>query len=76
MTTYRIDTKALYALLDTHRKNQGISWREVARQTGMSSSSFTWISKGKAPNSHALVTLLIWMGTGVDIMHLATTEET
>ena len=67
MSLYHLDEAALYRYLNARRQREGLSWRGVAAQTGCPPSLFTKISKGGAPNAHALMTLLVWLGLGRDL---------
>lgn len=56
------NTAALYERLDAKRDAAGLSWRDVAKVTGLSPSLFTRISRGHAPSAHGLAACLAWLG--------------
>lgn len=70
MSTYRLDVPELYRRLDAQRTARGMSWRDLAEETGISASGFTRIGHGRAPDAHALVTLLVWLDADDDIAYL------
>jgi transcriptional regulator with XRE-family HTH domain len=56
---HRLDVPELHRVLDQQRATRGMSRRGVARETGLSFSTFTRIRTGKAPDAHALVGLIV-----------------
>lgn len=62
MKTCRFDAALFAAVLDGVRASRGLSWREVARQTGVSSATLTRIGKGHAPDADNLLALAAWAG--------------
>ena len=61
MTGARLDVDALVAALDAKRKDEDISWRELARRAGVSPSTLTRIQQGKLPDVNTLGALLEWL---------------
>lgn len=63
MSAYRLDVPTLYALLDARRLELGLSWFRLGHELGLTSNVFSRmaVSDG-APDSHTLVTLLVWLG--------------
>lgn len=59
--THQLDPVALYWRLDRVRLDAELSWRAVAREIGVQSSTFTRLSKGQPPSVDALVSILVWM---------------
>lgn len=70
MPAYRLDVPELHRRLDAHRRDLGLTWRGVGRQTGLAISTFTRISKGRSVEADALVTLLVWLDLDADIAAL------
>lgn len=64
MARYHLDVGLLYGALDRRRRLRGLSWAQVGTETDLPGSFFTRISHGYAPSSHALCTLLAWLGEG------------
>jgi transcriptional regulator with XRE-family HTH domain len=80
----KLDAEALYVALDKRRRQLAreqatrISWREVARELGISQSTFTRLGMhNRPPNTDILVLLLGWLGE-TDLAPYLTepTEET
>lgn len=67
MSTHRLDVPELHRRLDTHRQDLGLSWRGVARQTGLSISTLVRIGNGHSIEADALVSLLVWLDLDTDI---------
>ncbi len=62
----QIDITALLAALDTHRVTQGLSWREVARSTGISASTFSRMASGHYPDLDGYAICCRWLGVSLD----------
>ncbi len=71
LSRHYLDTAALYAALDQTRQARGLRWQTLARELGLPASTFTRLSYGGAPNAHALVTLLVWIGQPVTAFTVA-----
>jgi transcriptional regulator with XRE-family HTH domain len=54
------DTEAFYAALNAERASRGLTWKEVAEQTGVQASTITRIGQGKKPDVNGLTALLVW----------------
>jgi transcriptional regulator with XRE-family HTH domain len=61
-----LDTTALYKALLDKKDEESRSWRDVARDLGISSAVFTRLHKGARPDSDTLVTLTGWLGVPVE----------
>lgn len=69
MSRKTLDVEALYVALDKHRRQLArdratrISWREVARELGISQSTFTRLGVHNRPTSADILVLLLgWLG--------------
>ena len=58
----QIDTTALYSALLAKKEEERRSWREIARDLGISSAVFTRLHKGARPDGDTLMTLTGWLG--------------
>lgn len=58
----RFDGEAFFAALDAQRIGQGLTWRQVAKQCGVSASTLTRMSQGKLPDAQGLTALAAWAG--------------
>lgn len=61
-----VDTTALYSALLDKKEEEGLSWRTVASELGIHSSTFTRLYKGSRPDTETLVRLTNWLGVSVD----------
>jgi transcriptional regulator with XRE-family HTH domain len=61
-----IDVTALYVALDARRNRQKLSWRELAKELGLSSSIFTRLAQGRAPELSSYRKMTDWLGVGMD----------
>jgi transcriptional regulator with XRE-family HTH domain len=59
---YRLNNIVLYSILDTKRRNLGMSWREVARECGFAEAAFTRLKQGKSVSANTLLGMLMWIG--------------
>lgn len=58
----RINVLALYAALDAQREAAGMSWRQLAKDRGLSPSTFTRLANGHRPDVDAFAALVGWLG--------------
>src|SRR5437899_10323825 len=63
MTRTRLNVQALYAALDAERSARGMSWRQVAKDVGISPSTLTRMANGHRPDVDAFAALTKWLGT-------------
>jgi transcriptional regulator with XRE-family HTH domain len=61
-TPARINVPALYAALDAQREAAGLSWRQLAKDRGLSPSTFTRLASGHRPDVDAFAALVGWLG--------------
>lgn len=61
MAEAKLDMEALMAALDAQRRALKISWRELARQAGVSPSSLTRMQQGKNPDVNTFASLVQWL---------------
>lgn len=47
--------KSIYTYLDKHRVSQGFSWRQLGREIGLHSSTFTRLKHGRGLSIHNIV---------------------
>lgn len=58
----RFDLAGFHAALDAQRSAKGLTWKEVAAQSGVSASTLTRMSQGRRPDVDGLALLLAWSG--------------
>jgi transcriptional regulator with XRE-family HTH domain len=65
MPDVTLDSLALYAALDAKRQSNGITWKKVADEAGVSASTLTRMAQGKRPDANSLAALLAWSGLDI-----------
>ena len=66
MPEAHLDVLALYAALDTERKTRDISWRQMAKEAGVSPSTLTRMTQEKRPDVDSFAALVSWLGVPAD----------
>lgn len=61
MPTHTVDLHRLYAAVDRKRADQGISWRQLARDLDLAPSRFTALAHGGRIGLDTLATLVAWL---------------
>jgi transcriptional regulator with XRE-family HTH domain len=56
------DFLALYEALDTQRRERGMSWQAVARDTGVSASTLTAVKTARFLEGDGVLCMLRWLG--------------
>lgn len=58
----RFDRQALYAALDARRRARGISWRQVALETGVAVSTITATQRAGQMETDGMLAMARWLG--------------
>lgn len=66
MSTHRLDTDALHLAIYARMHRERLSSRQVAEQADVSASTLTRLKQGHRPDADGLVSLLVWLGRGVE----------
>lgn len=66
-TPARVNVAALYAALDAQREAAGLSWRQLAKDRGLSPSTFTRLANGHRPEVDAFAALVAWLGQPAEL---------
>lgn len=61
MTRTRIDVRLLYAALDAERTARGLSWRQLAKEIGVSPSLLSRLGNDLRPDADGFATLVRWL---------------
>lgn len=56
------DGSAFHAALDSERAARRLTWKDVAKEAGVSASTLTRMSQGRRPDVDGLAALLAWSG--------------
>ncbi|MEJ7567754.1 MAG: hypothetical protein WKF41_05760 [Gaiellaceae bacterium] len=57
---------ALYAALDSKRRTEEMSWRDLAGEIDVSPSVFTRMAQGRRPDVDTFLTLVGWLGIAAE----------
>lgn len=60
------DADAFYHVLDAERSQRGLTWKDVAVQTGVSASTLTRLGQGRRPDVDSFARLVAWGGFTAD----------
>ena len=61
MPRTQINVPGLYAALDAVREHLGLSWRRLAREVGVSPSTFSRLANQQKPDVDAFVAMVRWL---------------
>ena len=56
-----VDVKALHAALDKARESRGLSWRQLAKEIGVSASTISRMSNNLKPDVTAFAAMTTWL---------------
>lgn len=59
---YCLNALALRARLDVVRTEKGMSWREVAKEIGVSDPVFSQMARGTSVHADVFVSIMTWLG--------------
>lgn len=62
----RFDAMGFHQALDATRQARGITWRQVARESGIPASTLTRLAQGRRPDVDSLAALASWSGLHAD----------
>jgi len=62
----RFDAKALYAALDEQRRARGLTWADVARETGVAASTLKRTQDGGRLELDGALAMVTWLGRTVE----------
>jgi transcriptional regulator with XRE-family HTH domain len=60
------DAEAFYAALDLQRTDKRLTWKDVAKEAGISASTLTRMKQGKRPDVDSMAALAAWGGLDLD----------
>jgi transcriptional regulator with XRE-family HTH domain len=66
MSRGTFDAAEFYADLDAERESRKKTWKQVAREAGISASTLTRMAQGKRPDVDSLAALVSWSGLRAD----------
>jgi transcriptional regulator with XRE-family HTH domain len=62
----RFDSVALYRALDRKRTARGLTWQQVATETGVSSATLTRTREGGRMEVDGMLAMVRWLGVPVE----------
>jgi transcriptional regulator with XRE-family HTH domain len=62
----KFDVRAFHGALDSHRDAKGMTWKDVATESGVNASTLGRMKEGKCPDANGLASLLTWSGLQAD----------
>jgi transcriptional regulator with XRE-family HTH domain len=63
----QFNSEAFFEAIDSHRLAKGLTWRQVADESGISASTLTRMAQGKRPDIDGLAALLRWSGLKAEL---------
>lgn len=57
----RVDVKSLHAALDRARESRGLSWRQLAKEIGVSASTISRMANNLKPDVTAFAAMTTWL---------------
>lgn len=70
-----INVKALHAALDAARAERGLSWRQTAKEIGVSASTISRMANGLNPDVTAFVAMTTWLPMKAEAFYTTTTPD-
>jgi transcriptional regulator with XRE-family HTH domain len=64
--SWRFDARALYAALDAERRTRGLSWQQVAIETGVSATTLTRTKQGGRLEVDGTLAMVRWLGRTIE----------
>ena len=71
----RFDSQALHQALDERRRARGLSWKEVASETGVSTATLTRTRLGGRMEVDGVLAMVTWLGTTVESFARSTRRQ-
>lgn len=75
MTRTKIDVRGLYAALDAERTARGLSWRQLAKEIGVSPSLLSRVGNDLRPDADGFATLVRWLNMPAEQFMIDTNGE-
>jgi len=72
----RFDVRALYAALDSQRRERGLSWRQVASEVGVSATTLTRTKQGGRLEVDGMLAMVRWLDRTVESFTRAVSKDT
>jgi transcriptional regulator with XRE-family HTH domain len=73
--TGQVDLEHLYDALDTQREARGLTWREAAKEIGVSPSTLTRLGQGASPDVEGFAKMAKWLNASLDDFLVTSTTQ-
>ncbi|MFG1827170.1 helix-turn-helix domain-containing protein [Microbispora bryophytorum] len=70
-----VDVKALHAALDAARIEKGLSWRQLAKEIGVSASTISRMVNGLKPDVTAFAAMTTWLRMPAEAFYVTSTPR-
>jgi transcriptional regulator with XRE-family HTH domain len=70
-----VDVLALHAALDAARTARGLSWRQLAKELGVSASTISRMANGLRPDVTAFAAMTTWLNMSADDFIVGATRQ-
>lgn len=71
-----VDVKSLHAALDAARAERGLSWRQLAKEIGVSASTISRMANGLKPDVTAFAAMTTWLRMPAETFYRTSAPET
>jgi transcriptional regulator with XRE-family HTH domain len=71
-----VDVRALHAALDAARGEKGLSWRQLAKDIGVSASTISRMANGLKPDVTAFAAMTTWLRMPAEAFYVTSAPET
>lgn len=70
-----VDVKALHAALDAARTEKKLSWRQLAKEIGVSASTISRMANGDKPDVTAFAAMTTWLRMPAETFYVTPAQE-
>lgn len=70
-----VDVKALHAALDAARTEKKLSWRQLAKEIGVSASTISRMANGDKPDVTAFAAMTTWLHMRAEAFYISASAE-
>ncbi|MEO3862103.1 helix-turn-helix transcriptional regulator [Acrocarpospora sp. B8E8] len=70
-----VDVKVLHAAMDAARAEKGLSWRQLAKEIGVSASTISRMANGLKPDVTAFAAMTTWLRMPAEAFYVTSTPQ-
>ncbi|HWK20558.1 MAG TPA: helix-turn-helix domain-containing protein [Microbacteriaceae bacterium] len=71
-----VDVRSLHAALDQARASKGLSWRQLAKELGVSASTISRMANNLKPDVSAFAAMTSWLNMPAEVFYVGGTANT